>query len=62
MHPYRKIKFIERDLGVSPLTTTRYLDALVDDGFLEKQRIGRSNYYINRNLHRILTGVESATD
>ena len=55
-HPYSKIKFIERDLGVSRLTATRYLDALVDDGFLEKQRVGRSNYYINRKLYRILTG------
>ncbi|MEX2497775.1 MAG: Fic family protein [Wenzhouxiangellaceae bacterium] len=55
-HPYSKIKFIERDLSVSRLTATRYLDALVEDGFLEKQRVGRSNYYINRNLYRILTG------
>lgn len=54
-HPYSKIKFIEHDLGVSRLTATRYLDALVEDGFLEKRRVGRSNYYINRELYRILT-------
>jgi Fic family protein len=55
-HPYTKIQFVEHDLGVSRLTATRYLDALADGGFLTKQRIGRSNYYINRALYAILTG------
>lgn len=55
-HPYTKIGFIERDLGVTRLTATRYLDALAAGGFVEKQRIGRSNYYINHALYAILTG------
>jgi Fic family protein len=55
-HPYTKIEFIERDLAVSRLTATRYLDALSETGFLHKQRIGRSNYYVNLALDRILTG------
>ncbi|MDB5821052.1 MAG: filamentation induced by cAMP protein Fic [Rhizobacter sp.] len=55
-HPYTKIEFIERDLDVSRLTATRYLDALSETGFLHKQRIGRSNYYVNLALDRILTG------
>jgi len=41
---------------VSRLTATRYLDALTDAGFLAKQKIGRTNYYINEPLYRILTG------
>lgn len=55
-HPYTKIQFIERDLGVSRLTATRYLDALADGGLLRKQKVGRSNYYMNLALVAILTG------
>ncbi|MBS0217721.1 MAG: Fic family protein [Proteobacteria bacterium] len=55
-HPYTRIEFLQRDLNVSRLTATRYLDALAADGFLRKRRIGRSNYYINEPLFRILTG------
>ncbi len=55
-HPYTKIEFIQNDLKVSRLTATRYLDALTDAGFLAKQKIGRTNYYINEPLYRILTG------
>jgi Fic family protein len=55
-HPYTKIEFIQKDLGVSRLTATKYLDRLTEDGFLKKKKVGRSNYYINRPLYRILTG------
>jgi len=55
-HPYTKIEFIERDLNVSRLTATKYLDALTEGGFLQKQKIGRSNYYINIALNQILSG------
>lgn len=57
-HPYTKIEFIEQDLKVSRLTATKYLDALCAGGFLDKHRIGRSNYYINVALNRILTRDE----
>ena len=53
-HPYTKIEFIQRDLQVSRLTATKYLEALVDGGFVRKQKIGRSNYYINVVLNQIL--------
>lgn len=53
-HPYTKIEFVERDLKVSRLTATRYLEALVADGFLQKRKIGRSNYYINLALYGVL--------
>jgi Fic family protein len=58
MHPYTKIEFVERDLKVSRLTATRYLDALTADGFVQKVKVGRSNYYINRALNAILTRAE----
>jgi len=55
-HPYTKIQFVERDLEVSRLTATRYLDALAEGGFLLKRKVGRSNFYINVALNAILTG------
>lgn len=56
MHPYTKIEFVQRDLDVSRLTATKYLDLLAETGFVQKQKIGRSNYYINLALNRILQG------
>jgi Fic family protein len=53
-HPYTKIEFIQRDLQVSRITATKYLDALVEGGFLTKRKAGRSNYYINDALNQIL--------
>jgi len=54
-HPYSKIGHLERELGVSRLTATRYLDQLTAAGFLTKHRIGTSNYYVNTALYGILT-------
>ncbi|MBF0191493.1 MAG: Fic family protein [Magnetococcales bacterium] len=54
-HPYTRIEFIQRDIKVSRITATKYLDALVDGEFLEKHKIGRSNYYVNTALNTILT-------
>jgi Fic family protein len=61
-HPYTKVEFLQHDLGVSRLTATRYLDALASDGLLRKMKIGRSNYYINEPLYRILTGEAPPAD
>lgn len=57
-YPYTKIQFVEEDLGVSRLTAAKYLNALAEAGFLLKRRYGRSNYYINPALYRVLTGAE----
>ena len=56
MHPYTKIEFVQRDLGVSRLTATKYMDALAAEGFVQKMKLGRSNYYINLALNEILAG------
>ena len=55
MHPYTKIEFVQRDLKVSRLTATKYLDTLAEGGFVRKQKVGRSNYYVNTVLTEILT-------
>ncbi len=54
-HPYTKIQFVERDLDVSRITATKYLNALTTSGILEKHKVGRGYYYINKPLTAILT-------
>ncbi|MGV8048894.1 MAG: Fic family protein [Anaerolineaceae bacterium] len=55
-HPYTKIDFVIRDVGVNRVTAGSYLDALAEAGFLEKQKMWRSNYYINPPLFKLLQG------
>ena len=54
-HPYTKIQFLQDDLKKSRITATKYLDQLAGEGFLQKQRLGKTNYYINTALVTILT-------
>lgn len=61
-HPYTKIEFIQRDLGVGRLTATKYLDALVATGLLEKRKVGRSNYYVNKPLFQLLAQAEQPAE
>ncbi len=49
-HPYTKIEFVQNDLDVSRQTAAKYLDDLTSKGFVEKHRISRNNYFINRAL------------
>jgi len=50
-HPYTRIEYMQQDLGVSRLTATKYLEQLTEAGFVQKQKQGRYNYYINRPLY-----------
>ncbi len=56
-HPYTKIEFIERDLGVSRITATRYLEQLTVAGLVRKQKMGKTNFYINDPLFALLSNV-----
>ncbi len=56
-YPYTKIEFVEHDLGVSRITAAKHLDTLATRGFVEKTKIGRSNFYINRPLFELLTHI-----
>ena len=38
-HPYTKIDFLEKDLGISRQTASKYLDALADGGYLKKEKL-----------------------
>ncbi len=55
-HPYTKIDFVIRDVGVQRAAAARYLDALTREGLLDKQRVWRSSYYINKPLFELLQG------
>jgi Fic family protein len=57
-HPYTKIEFIMTDLGVHRITATKYLDELARIGLLNKQKIGRDNYYINTDLYNLLGNIK----
>ncbi|MBN1699897.1 MAG: Fic family protein [Spirochaetales bacterium] len=49
-HPYTKIDFLAHDLKISRQTAAKYLDILAKDGFLLKERLKKSNFYINKPL------------
>jgi Fic family protein len=54
-HPYTKIEFVVKDLGVSRLTAANYLNKLAADGLLRKEKLGTGNYYINEALFDLLS-------
>lgn len=56
-YPYTKIEFLEKDLGVSRITAAKYLDSLSANGFVEKKKVGRKNFYINHPLFALLTQI-----
>ena len=55
--PYCKIGIVERELQCSRITATKYLNEIAELGLLERQKIGREYYYINRNLMALLSNV-----
>jgi len=61
-HPYTKIEFVENQLDVSRLTARRYLELLAQNGIVEKHRYGRYNFYINRPLMDIFTGMPAVSE
>jgi Fic family protein len=54
-HPYTKIEFLERDLGISRPTAAKYLGALERAGVVRKTKVGRTNFYINEPLFTLLS-------
>jgi Fic family protein len=56
-YPYTKIEFVEKELRVSRITATKYLNQLTAAGLVRKQKIGKSNFYINEPLFALLSGV-----
>lgn len=63
-HPYTKLEFFQRDMAISRQTAAKYLDKIVATGLMDKIRIGRDSYYVNKGLMALfLVGTpESAKD
>jgi len=57
--PYTKTEHLEKKLLISRPTAGRYLDELVKLGILKKERLWRSNYYINTALVALLARAET---
>lgn len=49
-YPYTKIDFLMKELGISRPTASKYLNTLTTAGFLERRKIGRHYFFINRPL------------
>ncbi|WP_420850976.1 hypothetical protein [Paracoccus aerius] len=60
-HPYTRIDYVQNELAITRQTAARYLDTLTERGFVEKHRAGKSNYYINTPLVRLLMTVSEET-
>lgn len=56
-HPYTKIEFIQKDLKVSRITASKYLNELTKSQLLEKRKLGTSYYFVNKKLIQILTST-----
>ena len=52
--PYCKISIVEKGLGCSRLTATRYLNEMTDLKLLERIQRGREYYYVNSRLIDLL--------
>ncbi len=59
VQPYTTVNNLVVALGLSRVTATKYLDALVETGMLTKVKKGKANYYINKALYVVLTGKVS---
>ena len=59
-HPYTKVEFLEKELGVSRPTATRYLNGLVETKLIDKVKIGRTHYYINIPLMQLFMSVSDS--
>ncbi len=59
--PYTKTDFLETELQITKRTALNYLDAIHKLGLLEKVKAGKSNYYTNTELIKVLTNVNTET-
>ncbi len=58
-HPYTRIEYVQRDLRVSRITASKYLNTLAEAGFVEKRKAGRSVYFLNRSLLDLLSAAKN---
>ncbi len=61
-NPYTRIVYVARDLEVERRTASKYLKQLTEKGIVEEQKMGRNNYYINRNWVDLFVSVSAEWD
>lgn len=52
-HPYTKVEFLQADLDCSENTARNYLNKLIEAKFLEKYKIGKNTFYLNKPLFQL---------
>ncbi len=60
-HPYTKVEFMQEALQVSRNTAVKYLNMIMESDLLFKIRVGRQNYYINKELVELFVRVSDPT-
>ena len=50
-----------RDMLVTRITATRYLNLLVGMGLLQMVKVGRRNFYLNEKLFELLRAGKTST-
>ncbi|UFX82744.1 Fic family protein [Candidatus Absconditicoccus praedator] len=53
-HPYTKIEFLVNNLGIHRETASKYLNSLVDKGYMTPVKIGKNKYFVNIELFELL--------
>ncbi|MDR2874672.1 MAG: Fic family protein [Methylobacillus sp.] len=61
-HPYTRIEFVQRDLGVTRQTAARYLRQLAQAGIVREQSQGKHLYFVNEPLVQLLMQGEQELD
>ena len=57
-HPYTRIEFVQRDLGITRQTAAKYLKQLAAKGLVQQHAQGKHVYFINVPLVALLTRDE----
>lgn len=60
-HPYTKIDLVMKELNVTRITATNYLNELIRIGLLVKHKSGKHNYYVNTALYHLLSSVHQGS-
>ncbi len=59
LHPYTKIEFMVKKLGITRQTASTYLEKIESAGLVRKEKIQKSNFYINIKLFELLSNIEN---